>query len=253
MKIKKALLLLVSIFLSCSNSSTEQEKVITLKLSYRDSQEIGLPESSNHEIGPNRLRIYGEDILFIDQYFSRIVKVNLSTNIVHKSFSFSQKLNKDYSFSPHIWDVIQFQNKIYVCSRLDSIFVFDKDLNYINSIKVGDAEEKYFFKNDRNSFILYLENKDKVFTIDSNQNLEQFEIKDRRLISEVHSTYLGDKYNVDSLQVKTKYGIILLNEPIQNITLHQYQCENIAFDSLRFSHFSIDREKMEMKIYLYEW
>ncbi|GAB4252952.1 MAG: hypothetical protein Kow0079_08170 [Vicingaceae bacterium] len=67
--------------------------------------------------------------------------------------------------------------------------------------------------------------------------------------------YLGYEYDIDSTQkiFKTDFGVLKLNEPIQDITLDYYQCINFAFNDSIFVHFSISPNRKKITFYKYKY
>lgn len=214
------------------------------ELSSTNENEVGFPEESEFEIGPNSICIKNDTVYFINPLFSKVNAFDLNTDSTFSSISFSKISNSKYSWKPTLIDLAYFNNKFYVLTRSDSIFVLDDNLKLLNSIKINCYGQKEFYKVSENELSIYCYKNSNFIVIDENDVVHSRETHQNFDIIELGQIYLGEKYEYvnkdDSLYFVTQYGKVNLKEEIQPITLHYYQCKNFGFNSKFLVHFAIN-------------
>lgn len=231
-----------------NNLNIVEKKIFEYQLSEKDTTDVfGIPLDSHFEIGPTSPIIVGEDIYLLDVYFNKVKKITKNGKLK------SSKILANNREIQWLIDLIYNKKNIYVLTDFNDIYVLDTSLFLINHLVIpnynskGLIYNKYFISKEKPVFydirsgFVYLINKNSIDSIGFKTEIDQ-------------PSHI-QKYELDSTRtvITTPYGILKLDEPIQNITLDFYQCRNVAFSESMLVHFSISPDRKKITFYRYRY
>lgn len=217
------------------------------KYSYRVNNEnknsFGYKDYHDLDVGPTSIILDSIFVYIVDQYHSNIKRINLNTGEIKTS----HKLGS----IPMAWlrDIAIFNNRLYITTDLDSIYVLSKEFESITSLYM-DKGEKYFSNIDENELTVYITLKAKLSKIGPDNNLiESLKI----LPFDIFKTPHGKEFRVyqekdgkkfiktpyDTIQLQSKYNEIF---PYYNAILEDFS-EN------KFVYFCVDSKTFTLHIY----
>ena len=213
----------------------------------------------DENIGVKAISIHDGHIYITDVYHSNIKKISINNGSMMSSVSIS---NLPPSKSG-VWlrDISSFNNKLYVTSDRDSIYVFSEDLRYEEAIECVKGRKTIFNVGDDSLFIYLgetqLENKDIEFDlmyIGKNDRISQvsktLSIEEYGRKNSFKET-LGKRYKVfiedGKSFVETENGTIKIEGNIP--VINDYDARNIDFDNNHLVYFDSTPSKLILHIY----
>lgn len=247
---------------SYKSITVKQYKSIELSVNndYQDS--VGyMPWEDDEDIGVKAIFTDDGFIYITDVLHNNIKKISIATEEVITSTSISPHP----TFESGIWlrDLAIFNDKVYVTSDMDNIYVFSKDLSYEGAIKCKRGSNS-FYKIGNDSLLVYLgneqlENSDVQYNLLLVNKEEQTSVLSEIVTVEYYQKSLStpslfdDEYKYfsegDKHHIQTQYGTLELNEAIPAIT--NYSARNIHFTKNCLVYFNSTDSKLTLYIYQY--
>ncbi len=245
------------------NEESHIYKKWQFKIDNKNAEGIGYKIYTDDEsIGVKSICIEGEYAYITDVYHTSIKQININTGEIKSSKSLSP-LPAD---NAGIWlrDIAVFNDKIYAPADRDTIYVFSKELNLLQSIPVKNRKKKYiekinpdgieiFFDNYESTdsadeiTLLFVDKKGEVSTIkkkipkeEINQNQSQTAIQGKP-----YKTYIKNGKNY----FECEYGTVELENPIPEI--REYGASNFNFNASALVYF--DSTPNEFTLYVYKY
>ncbi len=187
-------------------------------------------------ISPKSIAIYDEWIYIIDTYHNNIKRIDYNKN----NLKSSKILSKD-----NIWlnDIIVFNNKLYIISEIDSLYIYDFDLNLIERKWLNKGEGKFYKLYNDSLIISYPAEKYKFITINSKDEIINVSHGYRSKKDLSHGKFCIR--DVENSIIETAYGKFVLNQE------YKYEGANLDFDEKKISFFNTDSNYIYINVCKY--
>jgi hypothetical protein len=211
----------------------------------------------DEDVGVKSISLDENNAYLTDVYHNNIKKVNIEDGTITSSIP----IRNTPPSKSGLWlrDITIFNNKLYVTSDIDSIYVFDKDLTLIETI-ASYKGTKTFYRVTNDSLFIYLNsrqmpNKTILFDLqlitktDSKKRINLTipinKYKENSLLKDVQ----GNSYQITDNYILTKYGKLLLNTPLYEIT--GYIARNIDFKKDELAFYITNQSTLRLYVYKY--
>ena len=245
---------------SDQSKSIKNSKVLTLKMSNSDPNRIGYEVwEQDEDIGVKSIYIHENEILLVDTYHSNLKRIYLKDGSMEAGPSLSQLSGAESG----IWlrDLAVFKDKIYVCSDMDSIYVFNMNLVREKAIPVPRGR-KYVYDCNPDTLTFFLDSKQRE---DLSIDYQLLSITDENSYEAIVKTIPIEPYSKIRLQkythgrayeistdpkehfIKTEVGKVFIDSSFTPIS--GYDAMNIDYNSKYLAYFDSDPEKFTLYYY----
>jgi hypothetical protein len=193
--------------------------------------------SGDLPISPSSITILGNNIYIVDVYHNNVKRFNLESKNLYSSLPISEK---------RIWlyDIIAFNDKIYVTSETDSIYIFSPELILLNKLFLNKGKGLFFKSYDDSLIVSYSADKHKFVTLNKKGEVVNISYGYRNKSNLAHGKYCERKNK--SYHVNTSLGLVQLEKE------YEFEGINLDYDNSKLVFFNTDSNNLYLYICYYK-
>jgi len=230
------------LLMECRQGSGYASEKAVFQINNHDPAQFGYEQGNGPAATATSICLDSNYAYIADAFHNNVKKINLTTfEITH-----SAKLP---GLNPMPMDICLFNNKVYVTSLYDSIYVLDKNLNLLVSLYIDGEFEKNFVEISDDTLVVYLDIGSKIVKIDKYNRIHPG--IDTSLIDS-YATLHGKRYALDTASgkfiIETDHFSIELREPLPNVN-RMYDAHDIEYDDHHLVLFGVDTSRFILYVY----
>ncbi|MEP1095941.1 MAG: hypothetical protein ABJG78_12570 [Cyclobacteriaceae bacterium] len=201
-------------------------KTVTLEYDNYDNKKFGVEFfEGDLPIGQPSIALDDDFVYIVDAFHNNVKKFVISD----ESLSSSKALSEN-----RIWlnDILEFNSQIVVTSELDSIYLFDKDLNLLSRKYLKKGRSSFVRKYDNDSLLLFFRDSKEYVTL--NRSLQIINSREVDYAERGDEVFYKNKKIEDITDgvYRTQYGIfkMTLNPYFDNIDFNERILVSLAQD-----------------------
>jgi len=230
---------------ACSSQDYQLVSTYTFPINNDRPNCFGHQPAHDFDVGPTAIALDGQYVYIVDTYHANIKRIDLDSGVVITSDKISTLKQ------PWLRDVAVFNDKVYVTSDLDSIYVLSKNLRPLTSVYVG-KEQKYFSKVSQDTLEIYFNLTNKILKITPDHRIVAFEQPRQRYIQSPGKTPRGKRYHEfdekGKQYIRTPYGVVELT-PTFRETFMRYDASPVDFDAEKLVYFVLKDSALVLYLY----
>lgn len=184
-------------------------------------------------ITPSSITVFNNEIFIVDPFHNNVKKIDIETTELTSSTPVSSR-------RAWLYDVIAFNNRIYVSSEADTIYVFTTGLTLVNKIFITKGKGYFYDVNGDSLIIGYPAEGHKYFTIDSTNSIIRETEGYRDKSNLVHGKFCA-RTDGDTV-ITTYYGKIRLKKR------YRFEGINLDYDSYKLVYFNTDTTRLFLNV-----
>ena len=232
---------------NCLAQESIKVKSFKIEINNEDFTKIGYKSyAEDQSQGPISIYLANRSVYLVDNFYGNVKEININNGEIT---NFSVKLSNKRNPWPR--DITYFNDKFYISSDLDSIYILNKELKLEGRIPILFNSPKYFSHITKDSIGIYIENESELLYLKKDNLISNHKTKiEFSPFLEAH----GKKYSIYKSSnnqdfIKTKFFNYKLKNSFPDI-FTKFNAINIDFNEKTLVYYDVNENIFELYVYM---